>query len=57
MFLGLAVLSVTNKDIQTNAHDPDRRAQVFAGRSIILTVIVLATATAGAAGLTLIYAS
>jgi hypothetical protein len=57
LFFGLAVLTVINKDIQTNAHDPDRRAQAFAGRSVILTVIVLATATAGAAGLTLIYAS
>jgi hypothetical protein len=56
MFLGLAVLSASNKGIQTNANDPDRRAQAFAGRSVILTAIVLSTATAGAAGLTLIYA-
>jgi hypothetical protein len=53
MFLGLAVLSVTNKDIQTNAHDPDRRAQAFAGRSVILIDVAVAAAAIGATALTL----
>jgi hypothetical protein len=56
MFLGLAVLSGTNNDIQTNADDPDRGSQALAVRSVILTAIVLATAMAGVAGLSLIYA-